>query len=72
MGVTKEYKDWSLEARIRQVELDIGNREIAEELKLSRQYITDIINGRREKSWPTICRISKRLGIDRPKYSGGG
>ena len=70
MGLTKEYKEWSTKARIRQIETGIGNRQLADMLKLSRQHVTAVVNGKKGNSYPTIHKISKILDMELPGYEG--
>lgn len=67
-ALTKAYKEWSHRAKIRQVEIGVGNKQLAEELGYSRQYITNVVNGKREAP-VVIARISKRLDIEKPLYT---
>lgn len=60
------YVKWSKKARIRQIEIGITNRELAEELHYSRQFVTAVVNGRKE-SQLAIHKISLCLGIEKPQ-----
>lgn len=66
-GFTKAYQEWSTRARIRQIELGVGNKQLAAELDYSRQYVTSVVNGKREVMM-AIQKISKRLNMEKPNY----
>ncbi len=61
---SKEYQDWSRAARHAQIDTGMTNKRIAEKLGYSRQFVTAVVNGRRE-SREAITRISKCLKIPR-------
>lgn len=65
MALSKEYLDWSNRAQKAQIDTGWTNAKIAEEVGQSRQYITAVVNGRKE-SRLAIMKISRLLGIEKP------
>lgn len=59
---SRRYLEWSKEAQKAQIDTGLGNRDLAEKLNYSRQFVTSVVNGRKE-SRLAIARISKCLGI---------
>lgn len=62
---TKEYLEWSKAAQKAQIDKEMSNKMIAEELGYSRQFVTAVVNGRKESAL-AIARISKELNISKP------
>lgn len=65
--LSQAYLNWSKKARIRQVEIGISNKQLAENLCYSKQFVTAVVNGRKESSL-AIQKISHCLGIEKPDY----
>lgn len=63
--LSKEYLEWSNIARKAQIDTGWNNVKIAAELGQSRQYITAVVNGRKESKL-AIAKISRLLGIEKP------
>lgn len=62
---SKEYLEWSKNAKKAQIDMDMPNKAIAESLGYSRQLVTAVVNGRKESSI-AIARISQQLNITKP------
>lgn len=62
---SEEYKQWSKVAQKAQIDMDLGNRTLAERLGYSRQMVTAVVNGRKESPL-AIAKISKALCIPKP------
>lgn len=60
--VSRKYLEWSKEAQKAQIDTGLGNKDLAERLNYSRQFVTAVVNGRKD-SRLAIARISKCLGI---------
>lgn len=60
--VSKQYLEWSKNAQKAQIDTGLGNKDLAEQLNYSRQFVTAVVNGRKESSI-AIAKISKCLGI---------
>lgn len=63
--VSKEYLEWSNRAQKAQIDTGLSNVKIAEKLGYSRQFITAVVNGRRD-SRLAITKISQLLNIEKP------
>ncbi len=59
------YPQWSKIAQKAQIDMNLSNKEIAQRLGYSRQFVTSVINGRK-KSPDAIAKISKQLDIPQP------
>lgn len=62
--VSKQYLEWSKNAQKAQIDTGLGNKDLAEQLNYSRQFVTAVVNGRKESSI-AIAKISKCLGISK-------
>lgn len=58
----KKYLEWSKEAQKAQIDTGLSNKDLAEQLNYSRQFVTAVVNGR-DDSRLAIARISRCLGI---------
>lgn len=59
---SKKYLEWSKEAQKAQIDTGLSNKDLAEQLNYSRQFVTSVVNGR-DESRLAIARISRCLGI---------
>lgn len=57
------HKEWEKEVRKALIDRDLNQKELADALGLSRQYITMTINGTVQVQ-RTIDRISKFVGVE--------
>mgnify|MGYP002512292368 CR=1 FL=1 len=62
---TEGYLEWSKTAKKAQIDTNMSNKLLAENLGYSRQFVTAVVNGRRECDL-AIARISKQLNISKP------
>lgn len=62
-----DRKEWEIQAKIALVQKDISQKELAERLEISRQFLNNILNGNQMSPvTETIKRISRELGIEAP------
>ncbi len=59
------YPQWSKLAQKTQIDMDLDNKTLAQRLGYSRQFVTSVINGRKQ-SPDAIAKISKQLDIPQP------
>lgn len=62
--LSQEYLKWSKDAQKAQIDTGKSNRILAEELGYSRQFVTAVVNGRKESAL-AIARISRCLNIQK-------
>ena len=68
--MVRKLPPWSKRAKMAMIEQDVSVNTLAEDLELSRPYVSSVLNGR-VFSLPTMQRISEylKIQIDEPEVA---